>query len=293
MQELMNECYKWMQVLLVARSCQERLLYLGADESKLQNEDVLNRYNTLMSDLYTDKFVDYSLFRLSCILWEMCRYLSKDKNTEAADIINQTITMIVMISNNLLSPDGKYIHKIGSDSELDNVKAFDKKNSKNLQPFADLLNELVLNENEFMTFQVVAHEYSILNTFEEMLFDVEYMLIVKDELLKIGNVTKEDMNEFIDLCYDKIKYGIELLNEINKTYSSLQHVLLEIIRGKTKQFIKFADSELEQLKLFGIEHKANNLYGVYSKHLLNFMEASVAYEGLGETIISWINYPDE
>ena len=88
----MNECYKWMQVLLVARSCQERLLYLGADESKLQNEDVLNRYNTLMSDLYTDKFVDYSLFRLSCILWEMCRYLSKDKNTTGvADIINQTI----------------------------------------------------------------------------------------------------------------------------------------------------------------------------------------------------------
>ena len=288
MQELLNECYQWVQIFLVARSCQERMLYVGADRSKIKDEDSLNRYKILMEDLYSGKFVDYSLFRLSDILWRLCCSQRK----EVYELISQTVTLIAMVSHNLLSPDGKYIHTIGSVNELKNLNAFDKNNGKNLKPFSELLSYLIYDENMFMNFHYIVQEYNILCKLEEMLFDSEYMLIAKDELLKFDDLSIKDMNEFLDLSYKRIQYGIETLKRLNNMYK-LNSDYSCVIRGKVMQFIKFAEKELEQFKLFGVGYSGNNLYSVYARHLMTFISKYKIHAGLHETIKNWINYKNK
>lgn len=299
MKKFFDSCYMWMQAYLVARSCSENIMFLNCDTNKL-NDEQLTRYEEIVGkDLKSGVFGDYILFRFSVLLEIMAYEVAKDREKaknnryngmNILDLAVQTVDTLAMVSDALFAFDGRFIHRVYNKFELSNIRAFNKYDGRNLKSFAQLLNTMIESQDNYEAMKTAAIVYNILAQIEEMVFDIEYVLMHKQDIINKGAVTYGDLNKFIDIVYDKIKDGVEnIYNLYENSYAPQEHMDMKALKSKMDSIKFIIDTEIIKVKIFGLETEPIDLYKNYAKHLDRYIKPDVVYDGLSQTILEWLD----
>ena len=291
-------CYKWVQAYLVARSCSEKIMYLETDISRL-NEQQLEIYKEIIdNDLESGIFGEYILFRISILLENMMVSLAKEgqegvnkkyNGMNIIDLISQTVEMLVMVSDSLFAPDGRFIHKIQNELELSNIEAFNKSDGRNLKSFGELLNTMIDSRDNYDAMKTSTIIFNIIEQLEEMVFDVEYVLLHKQDIIDIGDVTYGDLNKFLDILIDRIERGVyTIFNLYQDSDVPKEHMDMKNIKIKMDNIHSLAEKEILKVKMHGLESEPISLYIKYAGHLDRFIRPELTYKGLSMTALEWI-----
>ena len=291
MKDLVENCYRWMQVYLVARSSKEGYLKVYTNIDKL-TEAQLRRYEKLVNiDLVSDTFINYVLFRFSCLFEVSLAMLGETKlKTEkynglsAAEIIHQTISTLAMTGHIVYAPDGACIHTMYNPDELNNIKAFDLYNVDNLKSFSYVLNYLIEDDANYRVYKIVSRLYNWILSIEEFCFDIEYTLLNLNAILN-NNITITELNQYFEKMSVTLRDLLEVVKvQFRNSKDYVEHIdmkRLSIRLRKTEQIVELI---LGDIKKDGVNAKALSLYQQYAEYFNNFISEDMAVKGLCNTI---------
>lgn len=293
MKGLAENCYKWMQVYLVARSSKEGFVRVATDASKL-SEAQLKRYEKLINiDLASDTFLNYVLFRFSC-LFESIMVLRIDNKLESvtyngltvSEVVNQTISTLAMVGHVVYAPDGMSLHTIYNPNEINNIREFDLYNIDNLRPFTDILNYLISDDVNYKVFKIISRLYNWVICIEEFCFDVEYALLHRNKLLE-NNITLTDLGRYFEKVHMMVRDLLEVIKVQFKNYKMFEaHPDMQRLSIKIERLGVLVDKIFSEIKEKGINAEALNFYQGYAQYFSNFIDEEAIIKGLQNTIMN-------
>ena len=284
MEELFNDIYDWVKILCVAKSIQIGTLKIGGKFSEESTPELERRINSINQDLNTDKFEYIALYKLGNYINKvgiLGSNLEDGERAKCAELMRQTIEMVLMVDSTLLAAYGGYLHKLGNDFEIRNINSYNIMDNENLKPFIELLKNISSSEDIYKIFNIVYEVYKGLSLINEMLLDIMITIYEYKEIIR--RINKTDIEAFIHICCNRIILLNECLNDkIDKVEVNSSEIL--DLKSEIKFINDIINEELPKIKVQVFEYDIVEIYKLNINHLLEYVDEDAVLDGMCETI---------